>query len=190
MVLAAPTGKAAARMKEAMAEELDRLPVSDAVRATLSSLDSRTVHKLLGMRPDGQVRHHAEHPLEADVILVDEASMIDLRLMRCLLDAVAPSARLILLGDRDQLASVDAGTVLSDIVSTPLDAPDEVADAQALAQSVVAFHENHRFRDAPRIAEAARTSRRARPRRWPSRRRCSTLRCPTPRPSTTMWPIG
>ena len=157
VVLAAPTGKAAARMNEAMAEDLARLPFPETVKERLRTLEARTLHKLLGARPDGTFRHGVDTPLEADVIVVDEASMIDLRLMRSLLDSVGPGARLILLGDRDQLASVDAGTVLSDIVSGAMDPARAVASARAksLAACVVQFHTNHRFSAAPRIATVA-----------------------------------
>ena len=131
VVLAAPTGKAAARMNEAMAEDLAKLPFPETVKDRLRTLEARTLHKLLGARPDGTFRHGVDTPLEADVIVVDEASMIDVRLMRSLLDSVGPGARLILLGDRDQLASVDAGTVLSDIVSGAMDPARAVASARA-----------------------------------------------------------
>ena len=80
--------------------------------------DARTLHRLLGYQPrENSFRHHAQHPLAADIVVVDEASMVDLAMMRQLLDALRPDALLILLGDPGQLASVDAGSVLADIVA-------------------------------------------------------------------------
>ncbi len=152
--LSAPTGKAAVRMAEAIQEKLDELPgVSAQTRTRLGQLAPRTLHKLLGMRPDGGARFHAGNPLEADVIVVDEASMVDLTLMRRLLDAVPPHARLILLGDRDQLASVEAGTVLADLVHGALQ--DDDAAGPPLRQSVVRFTVSRRFAHAPTIGQLA-----------------------------------
>ena len=156
--LAAPTGKAGVRMAEAMAEELDSLGLAPEVFAVMEALEPKTLHKLLRMRPDGVAGHGAGTPLNADVVVVDEASMIDLTMMRHLLAAIGPRARLILLGDRDQLASVDAGTVLSDIVSTALDtsaAEAIVGEDAPLCPCIVHFTENHRFDKAPRIAQVA-----------------------------------
>lgn len=142
--LAAPTGKAAVRMAEAIQEGLEAVPgISAPTRARLGQLAPRTLHKLLGMRPDGSARQNAGNPLEADVIVVDEASMVDLTLMRHLLDAVPPHARLILLGDRDQLASVEAGTVLADLVGGA--ELGDAADGNPLRQSIVRFTVSRRF---------------------------------------------
>ena len=92
-----------------------RLQVADAVREKIPS-DVTTVHRLLGSRPGTRhFRHHAGNPLPLDVLVVDEASMIDLEMMANLLDALPPRARLVLLGDKDQLASVEAGAVLGDL---------------------------------------------------------------------------
>lgn len=113
--LAAPTGKAAARLTESIGQQVERLEVSDAVRAHIPT-DVSTVHRLLGSRPGSRhFRHHAGNPLPLDVLVVDEASMIDLEMMANLLDALPPRARLVLLGDKDQLASVEAGAVLGDL---------------------------------------------------------------------------
>lgn len=113
--LAAPTGKAAARMAEAIRAAKASLPVSEAVRAALPE-DAQTLHRLLGGRGDSpQVRHHAGNPLALDVLVVDEASMVDLALMAKLLDALPPGARLILLGDKDQLSAVEAGAVFAEL---------------------------------------------------------------------------
>ena len=149
--LAAPTGKAAVRMAEAMAEGLDELPTTEPVRQALRELQPRTLHKLLGARPDGSCRHGSDRPLVADVVVVDEVSMIDLVRMRQLCEAVGPETRLVLLGDRDQLVSVEAGTVLADLVSVPLARPCE----GALADSIIAFDRSYRFRDAPSIGRVA-----------------------------------
>ncbi len=113
--LAAPTGKAAARMAEAIRNAKAQLPVSEAIKAALPD-EARTLHRLLGSRGDSpQVRHHAANPLALDVLVVDEASMVDLALMAKLLDALPPGARLILLGDKDQLCAVEAGAVFAEL---------------------------------------------------------------------------
>lgn len=112
IALAAPTGKAAARMLEALRaragarfpELLERLPG-----------EAHTVHRLLGVRGDGSFSHDATHPLALDVLVVDEASMLDLALATRLVEAVPPTARLILLGDKDQLAAVEAGAVFAEL---------------------------------------------------------------------------
>ncbi len=113
--LAAPTGKAAARLTESIGAQVASLPVTEAVRAQIPS-EVTTLHRLLGSLPASRhFRHHAGNPLPLDVLVVDEASMIDLEMMACLLDALPRHARLILLGDKDQLASVEAGALLGDL---------------------------------------------------------------------------
>jgi len=116
IALAAPTGKAAARMEEATADAAAQLPGS--LGAGLAALHAQTIHRLLGWVPDSRNRfaHNAGNPLPHDVVVVDEASMVSLPLMARLLEALRPDARLILVGDPDQLAPVEAGAVLSDIV--------------------------------------------------------------------------
>lgn len=116
IALAAPTGKAAARLQEAVQLEVDKLPVSN--RESLAGLHATTLHRLLGSRPDtsARFRHHRGNRLPHDVIVVDETSMVSLTMMARLLEAVRPDARLILVGDPDQLASVEAGAVLADLV--------------------------------------------------------------------------
>ncbi len=114
--LAAPTGKAAARLQEAIFREKAKLdsPVRDNIPA-----DASTIHRLLGAIPDSPYfRHNERNLLPADVVVVDEASMVDIALMAKLVRALPPSARLVFLGDRDQLASVEAGAVLGDICDT------------------------------------------------------------------------
>ncbi|MCM2130313.1 exodeoxyribonuclease V subunit alpha [Larsenimonas rhizosphaerae] len=113
--MAAPTGKAAARLTESISGALAHLPVSEAVKAALPR-EAVTLHRLLGARPDTRRFRFGERmPLPLDVLLVDEASMIDLELMAGLMEALPARARLILLGDRDQLASVEAGAILGDV---------------------------------------------------------------------------
>jgi exodeoxyribonuclease V alpha subunit len=116
IALAAPTGRAAVRLGEAIAERVAKDLEDGRIDAGLAARIPRaatTLHRLLGSRP-GRVgfRHHADHPLPFDRVVVDEASMIDLPLMAKLVAAVAPQARLILLGDPDQLPAVEAGDVL------------------------------------------------------------------------------
>ena len=116
LTLVAPTGKAAARLVESIQRAKASLPCDDAVKRDIAE-EATTIHRCLRPVPGrpGRFRHDAENPLATDLVLVDEASMVDLALMVRLLDAVPPTARLILLGDRDQLASVDAGAVLGDL---------------------------------------------------------------------------
>jgi exodeoxyribonuclease V alpha subunit len=117
--LAAPTGKAAARLTESVRESRQRLVEAGACDAdALDALPdaAETLHRLLGYRAlANDFRHGPGAPVAADVVVVDEASMIDLRLMAQLLSALAPDTRLVLLGDRDQLSSVEAGQVLGDL---------------------------------------------------------------------------
>ncbi len=111
--LAAPTGKAAARLTESMGAALNRLP--EDIKSHMPR-EVTTLHRLLGSRPDSRhFVHHGQNPLHVDLLVVDEASMVDLEMMAALLDALPPEARLILLGDKDQLASVEAGAVLGDL---------------------------------------------------------------------------
>ncbi len=111
--MAAPTGKAAARLTESLVHAMETLPEN--MRETLPR-DVSTLHRLLGSRPDSRhFLHHHTNPLHVDLLVVDEASMIDLEIMAALLSALPDHARLVLLGDKDQLASVEAGAVLGDI---------------------------------------------------------------------------
>jgi exodeoxyribonuclease V alpha subunit len=112
--LAAPTGKAAARMQEVIRAAKHALPVEASIRDAIPE-EAATIHRLLGWRPAGGFRHGRDNPLALDVLVVDEASMVDLGLMAKLLRALPPRARVVLVGDRDQLASVAAGAVLGDI---------------------------------------------------------------------------
>ena len=168
--LAAPTGKAAARMAEAIRNAKAELPVSDAVKAALPD-EARTLHRLLGSRGDSpQVRHHAANPLALDVLVVDEASMVDLALMAKLLDALPPTARLILLGDKDQLCAVEAGAVFAELCEGRGFDTQAAADLQRitgqpvpvseptsqLGDAVVLLTHSHRFAGDSGIGELAR----------------------------------
>ncbi len=117
IALTAPTGKAAARLQEAVAREVARFPGTD--RDRLGALQAVTLHRLLGTRRDNgtRFRHHRGNRLPHDVVVVDESSMVSLTMMTRLVEAVRPESRLILVGDPDQLASVEAGAVLADLVS-------------------------------------------------------------------------
>ncbi|HOI73372.1 MAG TPA: exodeoxyribonuclease V subunit alpha [Syntrophales bacterium] len=118
IALAAPTGKAAARLQESIRGVARTLPCTDSVRSRLPE-EAATVHRLLGSVPGTSLfRHDAAHPLAADAVVIDEASMVDLALFSQLVQALPARTRLILLGDRDQLASVEAGAVLGDICDT------------------------------------------------------------------------
>ncbi len=178
--LAAPTGKAAARLNESIAGavarlQLEHVPGGEAVRDSIPT-EVTTVHRLLGSRPDSRrFRHHAHHLLPLDVLVLDEASMVDLEMMASVLAALPPHARLVLLGDKDQLASVEAGAVLGTLCRradgghyTPATVdwvqavtgerlPADMADAagQPLDQAVVKLRESHRFGEASGIGRLA-----------------------------------
>ena len=137
IALAAPTGKAAARLAESLRAHVARMALPETA-ATHIPRDASTLHRLLGITPwRAQPRHHAGNPLPCEVVVVDEASMIDLPLMARLLDAIAPDARLVLLGDPDQLSAVEAGSVLPALV--------EAAAVPPLADCHVALATSHRF---------------------------------------------
>lgn len=166
VALAAPTGKAAARLKQSIDVALAGL--DDRVRAVMPQRElgaARTLHSLLGARPDTRAfRHHAGNQLDVDVLIVDEASMIHLEMMAALLAALPSTATLILLGDKDQLASVEAGAVLGDLchnaeaggydaetlsyvqASTGQQLPEQYAGrAGPIAQQTVMLRESRRF---------------------------------------------
>jgi exodeoxyribonuclease V alpha subunit len=141
--LAAPTGKAAVRLEEAVRSSAATLPAEDQTR--LGELSATTLHRLLGWRPEARsrFRHDRTNRLPAEVVVVDEASMVSLTMMARLLEALRPSTRLVLVGDPDQLASVEAGAVLGDLV----DATSRVA--------VAALSTNRRFPATSGIARLA-----------------------------------
>jgi exodeoxyribonuclease V alpha subunit len=148
IALAAPTGKAAARLQETVQREVAELDATD--RARLGELEAMTLHRLLGSRPDtsSRFKHDRRNRLPHDVIVVDETSMVSLTMMARLLEAVRPDTRLVLVGDADQLASVEAGAVLADLV----DGLSARADVR-----VAALHTSHRFgKSIGALAEAIR----------------------------------
>jgi exodeoxyribonuclease V alpha subunit len=114
--LAAPTGKAAMRLQLSVGGSLETLACPEEIRSSIPR-EAKTLHRLLGVRRNSpQFRHDGDNPMSWDVVIVDEASMIDLALMSKLVDALKPGSRLILLGDKDQLASVESGAVLADCI--------------------------------------------------------------------------
>ncbi len=170
IALAAPTGKAAARLKQSIDKALgdlaDKVGAALPLRALTERMGAaRTLHSLLGARPDTRAfAHNQGNPLDVDVLIVDEASMVHLEMMASLLDALPAGAMLVLLGDKDQLASVEAGAVLGDLchdaqaggydaatLAYALEAAGETIPAQfaggagALAQRTVMLRHSRRF---------------------------------------------
>jgi len=141
IALCAFTGKAAARMQEAVHDEVERLPVSGAVREQLRGLQASTIHRLLGAGSRG-FRHDASNRLPHDLVIVDESSMVSLSLMARLLEAVRSDARVVLVGDPDQLSAIEAGAVLRDIVGP---AADVAAPGQPFGDSVVVLERGYRY---------------------------------------------
>ncbi|KXU39394.1 exodeoxyribonuclease V subunit alpha [Ventosimonas gracilis] len=170
IALVAPTGKAAARMSEAIRRAKAALPLDAALKDRLPQ-SAQTLHRLLGSREDRpQMRHHPGNPLPHDVLIVDEASMLDLALFAKLLGALKTDARLILLGDKDQLAAVEAGAVFADLcqgAGFSAKTCEELADlsgqpvksrppASKLGESVVLLKHSYRFAEGGGIGELAR----------------------------------
>jgi len=152
IALAAPTGKAAARMGESIANAAALLETSDPDLAdSMRQVRPSTVHRLLGVRRGSAAfRHNASDPLHHDVVIIDEASMMSLPLSASLLEALSASTRLILVGDPDQLASVEAGSVLADLV----------AARGPISSCVAELTANHRFGAGSAIGELAAAVRR------------------------------
>ena len=156
VALTAPTGKAAARLRDALTNadpSYEQLPFTELT-------ETATLHRLLGFRANGRPAAGADHPLTHDVVLVDEASMIDLNLMATLLEALPERTRLILLGDPDQLASVEAGAVLSDLCAgmvkpTKGRATDHNSAAPSLDSCVTVLRHNWRFSKSSGIGQLA-----------------------------------
>ncbi|MBD8868127.1 exodeoxyribonuclease V subunit alpha [Nocardioides donggukensis] len=136
VALTAPTGKAAARLQEAVTESAGGFTADD--RERVAGLQASTLHRLLRRHPGNSTRfrHHRGNRLPHDVVVVDESSMVSLTMMARLLEAVRPEARLVLVGDPDQLSSVEAGAVLSDLVRGYRGRPDS---------PVVALRTGHRY---------------------------------------------
>lgn len=145
VALTAPTGKAAARLSEALGDFLAGDPRAAAeLRVPVSS----TVHALLGARPRSASLHNASHPLPHDLVICDEASMLSLPMVAQLLRSLAPGTRLVLIGDPDQLASVEAGAVLADIVAAA--PPRGRADRAPAVTTLI-----HNFRNTPAVQQLA-----------------------------------
>lgn len=165
VALAAPTGKAAARLEEAVHEEAAAMEIGDETRARLLTLGGSTIHRLLGRRPgsESRFRHDGANPLPHTLVVVDEASMVSLSLMARLLEALRDDARLVLVGDPEQLVSVEAGAVLGDVVGPArtgarmrpdalralgeaIGAPVEAAETDAaIGDGIVLLRRIHRF---------------------------------------------
>lgn len=176
-LLLAPTGKAAQRLSESLANNVAELDTSERLRAALPRSAS-TIHRALGYqsRSPTHFARNAERPLSADVVLVDEASMVDLSLMTKLVEAVPKDARLILLGDKDQLASVEAGAIFGDIfraagpaaysvelssLAARLGCPglDSATRTAPVRDRTVHLHKSYRYRDDSGIGRLARALR-------------------------------
>lgn len=190
--LAAPTGKAAARLNESIAGQVSSLPLAELEKLLTNGLISEnqasdqpliaiptevtTLHRLLGARPDTRhFRHSAANPLALDVLVIDEASMVDIEMMAAVLSALPANAQCVLLGDKDQLASVEAGSVLGDLCRraeaahyTPATAqwlehatgqplPSEYLDTQGqpLDQAITMLRVSHRFNEHSGIGQLA-----------------------------------
>lgn len=178
IALLAPTGKAAARLLESIERAKASLPVDEAVRAAIPSAAS-TIHRALRPRRGSMTRfeHDRKRPLPLDLVVVDECSMVDVALMRRLLDAIPERARVVLLGDKDQLASVEAGSVFGDVSavgrlrpkSQELAAcyqellgepwPGTAAGERSLADSVAELSFSYRFRGEGGIGQLAQATR-------------------------------
>jgi exodeoxyribonuclease V alpha subunit len=133
VALAAPTGKAAARMGEAVQAALEDIDLADepgGAGSLMAATAPTTIHSLLGWEDRTHFRHDREHPLPEDMVIIDETSMVSLPLMAKLLDAIRPEASVVLVGDPYQLASIEAGTVMSDVVG-PAGRPETPQDPAA-----------------------------------------------------------
>lgn len=153
ILLLAPTGKAAARLGESLAQGRGRSPLFPDLLAALPAT-ALTIHRALGYQAQSPTlfRRTRENPLPADLVVVDEASMVDMALMAKLLAAVAPAATIVLVGDSEQLTSVEAGSILGDICAAAEHSP---RSGVALSSSVVRLRESHRFSDESGIGALA-----------------------------------
>jgi len=163
VALAAPTGKAATRMVEAMKEEREQLAkkglqLPDSA-VGVSGSDAQTLHRLLGWVPGRRPRHDRSSPVPFDMVIVDEMSMVSLPHMSRLLEALHEDARIVLVGDTNQLASIEAGTVLSDVVGPVSDVP-MAANGSVLQGKVVTLTKQYRFKADSPIALLANAVRR------------------------------
>jgi len=148
--LTAPTGKAAQRLQESLISAQKQLNCSEKILSKMPT-SAMTIHRLLGpIHRSPYFKHNIDNPLQSDAVIVDEASMIDLALMHKLLMAIRPESRLIILGDKDQLASVDPGSVLGDICLKP-----SMDKKTSLQSSMVFLTKNYRFGELSGIFKAA-----------------------------------
>jgi len=157
IAIAAPTGKAHFRLREALSRDAEKFAIPEGYRQQIRSLPGGTIHKLLGWGKNGP-KYGPAHPLPFDLVLLDECSMISLELMAALLEALRPGARLIMLGDRAQLSSVDSGVVFSDLCQAAEDAPQ----GHPLHGVMTFLAHNFRAQSAPglvALAEAIRAGR-------------------------------
>ncbi len=150
ILMAAPTGKAAARLSEALTAFKKQIDSPDYIRDAIPT-ETFTIHRMLGTIPHSPYfRHNSENPLFADLVIIDEASMVDLALMSKLMQAVPEKARLVLVGDKDQLASVESGSVLGDICSSG------DTGASFIRNTIVDLKKNYRFSEKSGIADLSR----------------------------------
>ncbi len=171
IMLCAPTGKAQARLQESLHEGIGRLHISDELKSRLGQLPCSTIHSMLKLRRNSHEFHFCKsNPLPCDLLVVDECSMVSLPLMSRMLSALLPSCRVVMLGDKDQLSSVETGAVMADICSsgtvntlpqvlreafrenTGWDVP-AADDSLPLNGSIAELTGNHRFASAPSIGE-------------------------------------
>jgi len=172
--LSAPTGKAAAKLSESIRNTKNNIDCSEEIKNMLPS-EAYTIHRMLRVIPGASdFYYNAENKLPADVVVVDEASMVDLGLLVKLVEAVPDKARLILVGDKDQLASVEAGSVLGDICNrgnipeyslklnkrpmggSKAEEGDEVTGKQVLSDCIVVLQRNYRFSETSGIGRLSR----------------------------------
>ncbi|MCW3110940.1 MAG: exodeoxyribonuclease alpha subunit, partial [Segetibacter sp.] len=136
VALAAPTGKAAVRMAESL--KASALDVTDQIKERFQTMSPGTIHRLLKYVPDSPYfKHNKDNPVNYDVVIIDESSMIDVALFAKLLDAIGPGTKLILLGDKDQLASVEAGSLFGDLCKTQPGSAVLSAERAALINSFI-----------------------------------------------------
>jgi exodeoxyribonuclease V alpha subunit len=157
--LAAPTGKAANRMREAIVERVADMRadgrIDDATADELTGTVPTTIHRLLGSRGRDGFRHGHDDPVPFDLVIIDETSMVSLPMVARLLDAVRPDAHLVLVGDPFQLTSIEAGTVMGDMVQPDDVTATEATDRQPLAGRATELVRGHRFRAGSSMAELA-----------------------------------
>ena len=190
VALAAPTGKAAARLQEAVHAQAATIDVPDAVREELRTLRASTIHRLLGWRPgsNSRFRHDRNQRLAHDVVIVDETSMVSLSLMARLIEALRSSARLILVGDPGQLASIEAGAVLGDIVGDEADGQGRRSWCSTTCTASARASPGWPRPSAPATATLSSRCCAPAPRMSPGSRSTSPSRTRSPRSRSPPWP--